>query len=121
MKKKLKRFNEYMVNESLPPHDPNIGFYDMSNGNMDKLVNLLNEKDIKYDYDSNRNYLTLEVDVADLYSGFSSELAKIVNESGGNYITFDNAIIDEYMNDPNDVILITRKRYVDTAPPGAYH
>jgi hypothetical protein len=121
MKKKLKRFNEYMVNESLPPHDPNIGFYDMSNGNMKTLVNLLNEKDIKYDYDSNRNYLTIEVDISDLYSGLSAELAKNVNETGGNYITFDNAIIDDYMKDPNNVILITRKKYVDNSPPGAYH
>lgn len=118
---KIKKYNEYSINESLPPWDPNIGFYDMSNGNMQTLINILNEKDIKYDYDSSKNYLTLEVDVADLYSGASAELAKMVNETGGNYVTFDNSIIDKYMIEPNDVVLITRKRYVDNSPPGAYH
>jgi hypothetical protein len=128
---KIKKFNEMItekihigrqniINESLPPHDPNIGYYDMSNGNMETLCNLLNEKDVKYDYDADRNYLIIEVDVVDMFDGKTAKLAELINNSEGNYVEFSKAFT-QYYDDPNDVVLIRRKVYKDTAPPGAYH
>ena len=48
------------INESLHPDSNMLGFYDMANGLTPILLDLLEKNNVKYSYDSQRNYIDIE-------------------------------------------------------------
>ena len=49
-----------LINEDLHPHFQMFGFHDMANGLTPVLLDLLKQNNIKYSYDSHRNFIDIE-------------------------------------------------------------
>jgi hypothetical protein len=99
----IKKFDSFVVNENAPilmtEPNPYTGYYDSSNGDVDKLIQFLDEEGIEYDYNKDTN-------VVDILSNEYIKISNVLKECGiphvrknGTWQTID------YKNPLNCVIL----------------
>lgn len=107
--KNLEDYEKYTLNESLP--NPYIGFYNMSNGYMDGLLEELDLRKIEYQYDGYRNYCIIES------NDRLSEISLLI--TGDEFGQGDGPEFSQrYLDDPNDCVFLKAK-WISSPPPGA--
>ena len=105
----LAGIDKKMLNEDMHPQFMDFGFYDMSNGDADGLMSILNDSGVEFKYDSYRNFITIPTDNP-------REILPMLEASDIEKVPLDQ--LEDYFEDPNDCVLITAKS-APNPPPGA--
>lgn len=98
------------LNEDMHPQFLECGFFDMANGNPEILLSLLDEAEIKYTYDENRNFITIE-------TSNPRAVLPMLDEARITKINWKDAMAENLDNDPNDCVLL--RLPAPNVPPGA--
>lgn len=113
---KMKSFKEFSLNESLPPLDPNLGYYDMSKGNMTDIIKILDSNGIEYEYDYNKNFLT--INKPNFHWEFSDFVLETILISGGQSLDFFDGYT-KYKDNHTDCVVFRMDPIIDKTPKGA--